>query len=142
MGVALLLQELVREKDRAHVARQFAVDNSAVVNVQEQGTQWSMRLSSFCERAGGNLALLGCCLKQVALRLQHGAGMDVVESQLLALPGMQVPHARQLIRAGFTSIHALAEAPADGRMVANKVKSLSVQQAKVLLQAARRERTR
>jgi len=68
--------------------------------------------------------------------------MDVVESQLLALPGMQVPHARQLIRAGFTSIHALAEAPADGRMVANKVKSLSVQQAKVLLQAARRERTK
>jgi replicative superfamily II helicase len=105
--VALLLFDLMHEVAFETACRSFGLEPGLVYQLQDQSAMWCGSLRQFLGKLG-RFALLGGCLQQLQLRLQYGAKEDIVQSELLELPGVSVSRARSLLEAGFSSLQLLA----------------------------------
>ena len=106
---ALILHELVSERNLGTVAYEWGYDRGAIQQLQPSAASFAGMLSIFCERLRWrNLALLVSHHKE---RLDHGVSSELLP--LIQLDHVKAFRARALFNSGLTTVNQVALAGVD-----------------------------
>jgi len=130
---ALMLLDLWAGKPVHTVAAKFQVSRGEVQSLMTSAASFSASVYHFCQEVEEFWAYQDL-LDQFSRRLAHCASPELLP--LLDLPGVKLARARQLYKAGYTSVALLAKST-DQSLISALAPQLSSKAAAGILQAAR-----